>query len=115
MSEQTPRYENPRDQLLWTICENGWANASSGDVAAPMGKFYRISNSEAELVELVQAFADTLREQQFDTPAQLFGNFLVRSDDQGFVDVFEYENPDDLIAEFDTLKQYYEEWARDGA
>ncbi len=106
------RFDSFRDQLLWLMCQEGWANAHAGDTASPMGLFYRISNTEADLTELRGAFYSDFKAEGEAALRSTLGHFMVRSDDQGFVDVFEHPTEEALTAEFDTLKRYYEEWAR---
>jgi hypothetical protein len=107
------RFASPRDEVLGDMEASGWANASSGDVASPSGFFSRITNSEAELIEIHNAFEETIAEMSrygF-TPEQLLGNFLVVTSNEGFVAVTEYRRASDLEHDFEQLEADFDDWS----
>lgn len=106
------KYACPRDEVLGEMQDNGWANASSGNVEAPSGYFSRISNSEAELPEIYQAFESTIEEMGTYgfTAEALLGHFLLITDSQGFVNVAQFESEAHLIHDYETLERMYDEW-----
>ncbi len=110
--KRVPRYHSPRDELLHRMALAGWAAVTSGSTDSPMGRFSRITNTSDEHSELLAAFVDDFVELGTQLN-DVTGNFLVRADDQGFVDVFEYGTPSELKHVFDRLNQFFNEW-KDG-
>lgn len=109
------KYSCPRDEILGEMGLQGWANASSGDVASPTGYFERITNTPEELAEVEQAFEDVIaRMRQYGfTADELLGHFLLVHDDQGFVGVHEYDTHEELVQRFEELEEAYSEWGSD--
>ena len=50
----------------------------------------------------------------FDEPEKLIGNFLLKENDQGFVDVTTYASEAELVADYNTLEEYYSLWDAEG-
>jgi hypothetical protein len=42
---------------------------------------------------------------------QLVGHFLLHEDADGYVDVSEFRDEDELVAEFDARESQYNDWA----
>src|SRR4051812_4606507 len=94
--EQQPQLE-PRDRALLRMVNNGWANASAGSEFAPTGFFARISNTEPELGEIVDAFREEFADAELTDHSQLVGHFLL-TDRFGNVTVTDYPDEDSLVA-----------------
>lgn len=88
----------------------GWANESDGSVDSPMGAFARVSVSEAEVGEVVDAFKDVLAMYPLDSLTQLIGNWLVEEDSQGNVSVTPWGDPINLTREFQRMQDEYALW-----
>jgi hypothetical protein len=101
------------EAVLQAMITGGWANESDGEVEAPTGHFARVSNSEAELSEVVQAFEDVITAYGMEDTRELIGHFLVVEDSQGFVHVKGYDNPIELTRDFQALQDAYAEWNKD--
>lgn len=121
MSEQAPqqqehyhatKYTTPRNEVLGEMAVDGWANASSGDVESATGHFSRITNTEAELDEITAAFSEIIAEMsRFGFVREdLIGNFLVVTDNEGFVDVRDFASPKELEEAFELLDTIYSQW-----
>lgn len=109
------RFACARDEVLGQLGLEGWSNASSGDTESPTGYFERISNTEEELQELVEAFEDIIgqmRQYGF-SERELLGHFLLVHDSQGFVGVHEYDTHEELVARFEELEDEYGNWGSD--
>ncbi|WOI85952.1 hypothetical protein [Rhodococcus qingshengii] len=74
--DQAPRYRTPRDEVLHSMADNGWANESAGDVASSHGWFARISNEPADIHELSQVFDVDIYRTGID-PQALVGHYLL--------------------------------------
>ncbi|UOK18420.1 hypothetical protein SEA_BRUHMOMENT_104 [Arthrobacter phage BruhMoment] len=116
---QLGKYSSDRDNILHFMCNNGWANDTFGDVEAPTGFVYRITNNTAD-VQYINSEITSLIEDQLalygieDTPefrATLEGHFLVTEDSSGFVTVTPFEAEADLKNMFTDLRDEYEAWA----
>jgi hypothetical protein len=101
------------DYTFRTICENGWANESTGDIEAPTGYFYSLSVLKADWDLFIDEFWDvdgfdkdlfmrTVRESPF---------FLVRKDAYGFWYVDQYPTFAERDAMFEHLEREYEKWS----
>lgn len=99
------------EAVLQAMVTGGWANEKDGEVEAPTGHFARVSNSEAELSEVVEAFEDVITAYDMDDTKELIGHFLVREDDAGFVHVTEYDDEVSLTRDFQQLQDDYSLWA----
>lgn len=98
--------------VLQAMVSEGWANQSDtdGNVDSPHGAFARVSNSEAELSEVVEAFEDVITAYGMDDTRELIGHFLVVEDSQGFVHVTSYDDEVSLTRDFQQLQDAYAEW-----
>jgi hypothetical protein len=113
------KFSSARDSILEYLCNNGWANESFGDVEAPTGYVYRISNTLEEVhipnTEVTSLLGDWFEEnpEVTDSPelrAELVGHFLVTENSQGFVNVTAFETEKDLLSVFQSLEDEYNEW-----
>lgn len=116
--------DSTRDQILEAMSQIGWSNEADGDVTAPTGYFTRISNTREEMNEIIglDTVRDVIRSQghevsdDFPVPittyrvSDLVGHFLIVENDQGFVEVFEYERERDLLDAYRELEHEYSRW-----
>lgn len=115
-SEPQPRLPEPlddltpRNEVLRVMMDDGWANASTGDVASPTGRFGRITNTPAELPEVVLAFEDDLQRLGLERAEELLGHFLVIDRGAGPADVVQYGSSRQLIRDYEQLKLAYALW-----
>ena len=98
------------EAVLQAMVTGGWANESDGNVEAPTGHFARVSNSAAELAEVVAAFDDVITAYGMDDTSELVGHFLITEDSQGFVFITAYDNPIALTRDFQALQDAYALW-----
>lgn len=96
------KYSTLRDAYLHEMCMGGWANESDGDVAGPVGYFYRISIEAQDVHGVADAFGSPVR--------GIVGHFLVTENDQGFVSVWEQETERMLIRQYRAHEKAYSEW-----
>lgn len=110
-NEPRGKFGNHVDEALYEMSLEGWGNESSGDVEAPTGWFARISITAEELDEVVQAFEERLAEIGLDGNSSLIGHWLLREDDQGFVEAEEFDSEGELQSAYAELDQAYGLWA----
>lgn len=116
------KYSSARDSLLHYLCEGEWSNDSFGDVEAPTGYVWRISNDPAD-VHIPNTEITSVLEEWFesnpevtDSPelrAELVGHFLVIEDSQGFITVETAPSEDVLRVRYAELLEIFEIWAGD--
>jgi hypothetical protein len=118
---QLGKYSTDRDNILHYMATSDWANDSFGDVEAPTGYVWRISNTLEE-VQLSNTELTSLIEEQVkaygiedndDFRHSLVGHFLLVEGSQGFVDVYAYDSEAELLKEYDYREEVYSEWAGD--
>lgn len=107
------KYDCARDEVLDAMVTEGWANQSDGNVEAPTGHFAMVCNSEAELDEVVHAFDEVITSLDLGPlrdDSQLVGNYIVRTNNQGFVSVEEFETPSLCESAYAELQSAFYEW-----
>lgn len=105
-TDQEPRkgkFQSDRDELLFTICADGWANESY-TVGEGESWIARISNPPEEIEELKDAFAEEAARIGATALDGIQGFFVVVEDGQGFVNVAEYETEEEAIADYRVLE-----------
>jgi hypothetical protein len=122
---QLGKYDSDRDNILHFMCTSDWANESFGDVEAPTGYVWRISNTRNDVFgcfDQGNSEFDSLIEDQLaaygieDSPefrSSLVGNFLVYEDSSGFVSVLKVPSESALIVQFNATQEVYEAWLGD--
>mgnify|MGYP001791810815 CR=1 FL=1 len=106
------KYSSARDEVLHAMSVQGWANRSDGNVEAPTGFFAIISNSPAELAEVVAAFDEEIEgteDSDFST-SELVGHFVLVEDSQGFVGVYDYSTELGARVFYDELEDTFSKW-----
>lgn len=109
------QYRSPRDHILHDMALTSWANESHGDPEAHVGFFARISNSEAELHEITQAFEQSMAAAGLEDTRELIGHFIVVEQESRDVVVMTYDNDRDLLKDYGNLCTAYESWLEDQA
>lgn len=116
------KYSSARDSILHYMAISDWANASDGNVEAPTGYFWRISNTPADVQQGNTEFSSLLEEWLTDSPevtdspalrAELVGHFLLVETDQGFVEVYSYATEAELLKEYEYRESVFSEWNAD--
>jgi hypothetical protein len=97
------KYSTLRDEYLHRMAQDGWANESFGDVEAPTGYVYRISNAATEIPEIFGAFGPVVE--------GVVGDFLVQETDLGFVYAYPFDSEAQLREHYDALEREYDRWA----
>jgi len=111
-----PMHDSPRNQLLHAMARQDWANESNGNVEAPTGWFCRISNSSADISEIVATFLDEISDIDPSgtfNPMELKGHFLLVENDQGGIYVNEYSSESEVIRAFTAMTDQYAYWSSD--
>lgn len=101
------KFDSDRDELLYVMSLEGWANESSGHVESPMGFFARISNYPRDIEGIRDAFPEETRPV---SDEEMTGHFLCRENDLGFWYVFTYDSEAELISEYRRLERAYSDW-----
>lgn len=112
------KYSSARDSILHFLCTSEWSNDSFGDVEAPTGYVWRISNNLQEVHIPNMEITSVLEEWFTDNPevtdspalrAELVGHFLVTENSQGFVSVQSLRQ-DVLESVFAHLQEDFNAW-----
>ena len=113
------KYSTARDSILHFLCVSDWANDSTGNSEAPTGYFWKISNDPADVATINAEFQSVIEEWFLESPevtdspalrAELVGDFIVSTDDQGFVYVESFESAARRDAEYSTRELAYWDW-----
>lgn len=109
------KYDSNRDDALHFLCTSGWANSSFGDVAAPTGYTWRITNAPVDVAEVNTEFGSLMEdwdgELTQDVRDAIVGHFLVVEDSNGLVHVWCYQSENELIATFSAREISFDAWA----
>lgn len=105
------KFDSARDEYLYTMWLDGWAEASDGESEAPTGFFCMMSNTEKELPEIHDAFGWLYPTKDLPDSNALIGNFLIVTDDHGMVWVLSYESRAELEKAYNDSVDNYCEWA----
>ena len=116
---QLGKFDTDRDSALHFLCISQWYDDSFGNVEAPTGYVWRVSNNWEE-VKPENPEVTSLLEEWFeqqgdveDTPEfrrSLVGHFVLVENDQGFVNVIEFSTEADMLAMFEAAREVFEEW-----
>lgn len=101
------------EKYLLMMVQEGWATGQDGDVEAPTGYFWRITNLPVEMAEIRQAFDDDFVETYNEAPPadeELLGSYIIRENSQGLVDVISYPSEAAMIHAFDRAVEELIEW-----
>jgi hypothetical protein len=106
------KFDNARDEFLYDMTLNGWANESSGDSESPTRWFALVIIERAELAEVWAALDDSRRAMVSarESAGDLVGSFIVSTDSQGFVYVESFDTADLARAEYAARDAEYGEW-----
>lgn len=107
--ERELRYSSLRARLLHTMCIEAWGNEGNADVEAPTGAFWRITNHEADVPELEDAFGAEASALDVDV-RQVLGHWLVTELAAGWVVASPYDTEAELLEDFLPLARSYDEW-----
>lgn len=115
---QLGKYSTDRDNILHYMATSDWANDSFGDVEAPTGYVWRISNNWEEVkpqnMEITSLLEDQLALYSIaDTPEfrqSLVGHYLVIEDSNGLVHVAQCATEAELLQRFEALQAEFYAW-----
>lgn len=103
------KYSSTRDAYLDELALMGWADATDGDVDSPTGWFALFLNDESAQESIAQSFpAATV------IIDDLLGYFLLEVNEDGFVNVEEFDTPEEAREEYDWLRGVYAAWVETG-
>lgn len=105
------KFDSVRDEILYLMTLELWANESDGNVEAITGWFARVSNSLEDIVSLVDAFGTEAfaLDPNFDF-SELVGHFLIQENSQGFVYVTQYATEAELVTAYRDLETLFSQW-----
>lgn len=113
------KYSSARDSILHFLCTSEWANESTGDVEAPTGYFWRISNYDHDVAEKNNEFGSVLsgwfeeNPEVTDSPElrkELVGFWIINEDSNGFIHVMDAQNDKTQQEIYAMLESKYSEW-----
>ncbi|UDL16713.1 hypothetical protein SEA_ATUIN_320 [Arthrobacter phage Atuin] len=115
---QLGKYSTDRDNILHFLCTSDWSTGSFGDVEAPTGYVWRISNDPADVqianTEVTSLIEDQLKaydvEDTDEFRASLVGHFLIQEDSNGLVHVNQFESMADRDKLYSDLSAEYDRW-----
>lgn len=103
--EARGRFVDLTSQMRYRLSIDGWCNESAGEPGS--GYLARISISEQELPEIVDAFEEVLDGSGFTesgSTADLIGHFLVTESEAGQVDVASYASESQVQREYERVR-----------
>jgi hypothetical protein len=106
------KFASNRDEILYHICNEGWANESLGDNEAPTGYFWRVTIDPEDRAEIVDAFNSEMVVKSVMFSA-LVGHWLCQEDRDGFFTVQKMETGRELIDAYRKLEGQYCEWSKE--
>lgn len=113
------KFDSLRDSALHYLCSVDWSNASFGDVEAPSGYVWRISNTKEEVHTLNTEINSVLEDWEEINPEvsmseefreTLIGHFLVIENSQGLVTVYSFNTEAELVEHYEALEKEYLLW-----
>jgi hypothetical protein len=115
---QLGKYSTDRDNILHFLCTSDWANDSFGNVEAPTGYVWRISNDPADVqisnTEITSVIEDQLKSYDIeDSPEfrkELEGHYLIQEDSNGLVHVLKCPSKTSLVSEYNYLLNQFNAW-----
>lgn len=115
---QLGKYGSDRDNILHYLCTSDWSNDSFGNVEAPTGFVWRISNTPEEVqmsnTELTSVIEDQMKAYDIEDNQEfrdsLVGHFLVAELSSGEVFVRELPSESELDRHYSALGAKYAEW-----
>lgn len=116
------KYDSMRDDALHFMCVGGWSNGEFGNVEAPTGFVWKISN-DWEDVKPENGEFRSLMEDWFELQAEpddinfrrsLVGDYLIREDSNGLVYVTIYTEKEPRDDEFHRLQDEFQKWDGQG-
>lgn len=109
------KYNSPRDAILDLIVNDGMADEQDGHEQASTGHFARLSIHASEIQDLVQMHGEAMvQEGLTDTELHtLVGHFIIRTDEQGFVQVAKFDTKEELMKRYRLLEQQYLRWDKE--
>lgn len=108
------KYDCPRDEVLDVMVTEGWANQSDGNVEAPTGHFAMVCTTEDEALGtpggVAEGFEDAIAQAGLSDARELIGNYIVRTNNQGFVSVESFETLALCHMAYAELQSDFYEW-----
>jgi hypothetical protein len=96
------QYTSQTDQILHSLANAGWADATTGSLEAPTGLIYLLRLTAEDLgepyLQKVETLPGVFRK-------NLLGNFIVTETDKKPVTIQKYENEEDAVNAFNTSRQ----------
>ena len=113
------KYSNEFEDALHYLCTSGWSNGEFGNVEAPTGFVWQISNNWEEVKPLNGEFNSLMEEWFEQNPTVedtdefrrgLVGDFIVREDNNGLVFLTKYETLEAMAADYVHLYNEFSLW-----
>lgn len=113
------KYDSRRDEILHALCLADWSNDSFGDVQAPTGYVWRITNTKEDIFGTLwdrnSEFDSLMEALEFHhlkvaELSELVGNFIVIEDNNGFVYVRSFDTEAAMMQEYNYRELQYSEW-----
>ena len=104
--ERRLTFGSPRDEALYVMCLGSWACESCGSADDALGSSWWMSNSQPEMAEIVDAFADEFEEVGLRDRDQLIGNWLIMQSG-AYVDVMKFPSEDEVRAAYDRVERLH--------
>src|SRR5213595_1255559 len=110
------KYSNEFEDALHYLCTSEWSNESFGNVEAPTGYVWRISNTWEEVKPENGEFNSLMAEWFEQNPSfedseefrrGLVGHFLVWEDNNGLVFLASFSTEKELLAEFQRMENEF--------
>lgn len=102
--------DTPLQALFRAMMNDGWFTKTDGDVDSFTGYFGYMTNTQAELKEIREAFSEIIQMYGNPKDEDLIGSFLVVIDSNGSIHIRRFASDDSAKSEFAIYEKKYAEW-----
>lgn len=108
--ERKGKFENGREEVLYRISLDGWANAIDGHCESSTGTFAKIIIEPEELAEITEAFEEEIEEAGLTDTQELIGRWLLLENGLGQIALRAYEGLEELNHDYQMLSDAHSLW-----
>ena len=99
------------ESLFKAMMSEGWFINSDGNVDSPQGYFGYVTNTEAELSEIYDAFSDVVEVYGVPATEDIVGSFYASIDSNGIIHIYNMGNYSTMAKDaFDKSLSEYIKW-----
>jgi hypothetical protein len=98
------------EALFQAMIYDYWFTKSSGDVESPTGYFAYVTNTDREILSILDAFTEVTDVYGVPNTEDMIGSFVVVEDSQGGIHINRYDSDDQAHAAFMRLEADFLDW-----